>query len=328
MESTHLLVFISRNLKTLLGVGFLAAVVASGVSLMMDEYYQSTVVMFATSQHSIGEQFFEETKKNDLLAYGETEDAERLLQISNSHRIRNRIIEKFDLYTHYNIDPTEPGAQADMALTYGSNVSANLTRFGSIKVSVLDTDPFLARDMANDMAHLVDSIANRMRNDRARDAYNLALSTLDQTTMQIAEAEDSLATLHSLGIYDFEAQVEGLTAQYGMALASNNGGAARTIRQDLEQLGALANGYNNLTAYLESAYEQKALVQKRVDLMRVDAETQLPTSFVVDYASAADKKAKPVRWLIVVMTAIVAVGAAFLGMLAWETLQRAQASNA
>ena len=328
MESTHLLVFISRNLKTLLGVGLLAAVVASGVSLMMDEYYQSTVVMFATSQHSIGEQFFEETKKNDLLAYGETEDAERLLQILNSHRIRNRIIEKFDLFTHYNIDPSEPGAQADMALTYGSNVSANLTRFGSIKVSVLDTDPFLARDMANDMAHLVDSIANRMRNDRARDAYNLALSTLDQTTGQIAEAEDSLATLHSLGIYDFEAQVEGLTAQYGMALASNNGGAARTIRKDLEQLGALANGYNNLSAYLESAYEQKALLQKRVDLMRVDAETQLPSSFVVDYASAADKKAKPVRWLIVVMTAIVAVGAAFLGMLAWETLQRAQASNA
>ena len=294
----------------------------------MDEYYQSNVVMFATSQHSIGEQFFEETKKNDLLAYGETEDAERLLQILNSHRIRNRIIEKFDLFTHYNIDPSEPGAQADMALTYGSNVSANLTRFGSIKVSVLDTDPFLARDMANDMAHLVDSIANRMRNDRARDAYNLALSTLDQTTGQIAEAEDSLATLHSLGIYDFEAQVEGLTAQYGMALASNNGAAARTIRKDLEQLGALANGYNNLSAYLESAYEQKALLQKRVDLMRVDAETQLPSSFVVDYASAADKKAKPVRWLIVVMTAIVAVGAAFLGMLAWETLQRAQASNA
>ena len=91
MESTHLLVFIYRNLKTLIAVGFLAAVAASGVSLMLDEYYESTVVMFATSQHSLGEQFFEETKKNDLLAFGETEDAERLLQILNSHRIRNRV---------------------------------------------------------------------------------------------------------------------------------------------------------------------------------------------------------------------------------------------
>ncbi|MGB0178423.1 MAG: hypothetical protein ACPF8U_00070 [Flavobacteriales bacterium] len=324
MESTHLLVFIYRNLKTLIAVGFLAAVAASGVSLMLDEYYESTVVMFATSQHSLGEQFFEETKKNDLLAYGETEDAERLLQILNSHRIRNRIIEKYDLYTHYNIDPSEPGAKTDMALTYGSNVSANLTRFGSIRVQVLDTDPELARDMANDMAFLVDSVANSMRNERANEAYKLALGALAQTSEQIAQAEDSLATLHALGIYDFETQVEGLTAQYGMAVASGRSAAANTLKKDLERLGTLANGYNNLSAYLEAAYEQQSLLKKRVELMRVDAETQLSSSFIVDYASAADKKAKPVRWLIVVMTSVVAVGAAFLAMLAWDTLQRAQ----
>lgn len=324
MESTHLLVFIYRNLKTLIAVGFMAAVAASGVSLMLDEYYESTVVMFATSQHSLGEQFFEETKKNDLLAYGETEDAERLLQILNSHRIRNRIIEKYDLYTHYNIDPTEPGAKTDMALTYGSNVSANLTRFGSIRVQVLDTDPELGRDMANDMAFLVDSVANSMRNERANEAYKLALGALAQTLEQIAQAEDSLATLHALGIYDFETQVEGLTAQYGMAVASGRSAAANTLKKDLERLGTLANGYNNLSAYLEAAYEQQSLLKKRVELMRVDAETQLSSSFIVDYASAADKKAKPVRWLIVVMTSVVAVGAAFLAMLAWDTLQRAQ----
>lgn len=324
MESTHLLVFIYRNLKTLIAVGFLAAVAASGVSLMLDEYYESTVVMFATSQHSLGEQFFEETKKNDLLAYGETEDAERLLQILNSHRIRNRIIEKYDLYTHYNIDPSEPGAKTDMALTYGSNVSANLTRFGSIRVQVLDTDPELARDMANDMAFLVDSVANSMRNERANEAHKLALGALAQTSEQIAQAEDSLASLHALGIYDFETQVEGLTAQYGMAVASGRSAAANTLKKDLERLGTLANGYNNLSAYLEAAYEQQSLLKKRVELMRVDAETQLSSSFIVDYASAADKKAKPIRWLIVVMTSMVAVGAAFLAMLAWDTLQRAQ----
>ena len=324
MESTHLLVFIYRNLKTLIAVGFLAAVAASGVSLMLDEYYESTVVMFATSQHSLGEQFLEETKKNDLLAYGETEDAERLLQILNSHRIRNRIIEKYDLYTHYNIDPSEPGAKTDMALTYGSNVNANLTRFGSIRVQVLDTDPELARDMANDMAFLVDSVANSMRNERANEAYKLALGALAQTSVQIAQAEDSLASLHALGIYDFETQVEGLTAQYGMAVASGRSAAANTLKKDLERLGTLANGYNNLSAYLEAAYEQQSLLKKRVELMRVDAETQLSSSFIVDYASAADKKAKPVRWLIVVMTSVVAVGAAFLAMLAWDTLQRAQ----
>ena len=109
-----------------------------------------------------------------------------------------------------------------------------------------------------------------------------------------------------------------------MALTSNNFKAAATIQSDLERIGALANGYNNLSAYLEAAYEQQSLLKKRVELMRVDAETKLPSSFIVDYASAADKKAKPVRWLIVVMTSVVAVATAFLAMLAWETLKKAQ----
>jgi uncharacterized protein involved in exopolysaccharide biosynthesis len=100
------------------------------------------------------------------------------------------------------------------------------------------------------------------------------------------------------------------------------------MQSDLQKIAGLANGYNNLSAFLEGAYEQQSLLKKRVELMRVDAETQLPSSFVVDYASAADKKSKPVRWLIVVMTAVIAVGASFLAMLAWETLQRAQTPNA
>ena len=141
MESTHLLVFIYRHLKTLTAVGLLAAIASSGVALMLDEYYESTVVMFATSQNSLGEQFFEETKKNDLLAYGETEDAERLLQILNSNRIQERVIEKYELFSHYDIDPEEPGSGADMGLEFNQNVSASLTRYGSIQIRVYDTDP-------------------------------------------------------------------------------------------------------------------------------------------------------------------------------------------
>lgn len=327
MESTHLLVFIYRNLKTLIAVGFVAAVAAAVVSFTMDEYYESSVIMFATSQNSLGEQFFEELKKNDLMAYGKTEDAERLLQILNSNRLRDRIIEKYELFAHYDIDPDEPGSGADMGLIYNQNVSANLTRYGSIRIQVYDTDPEKARDMANDMAFLVDSAANAMRNERAAEAYKLSLHTLAKMEEQLAEAEDSLATLHALGIYNLEAQVIGLTAQYGTALAAGNTKAAKTIQADLDRIGALANGHNNLTAYLEEAYEQHALLKKRVELMRVDAESQISSSFIVDYAYASDKKAKPVRWLIVVITSIVAVAAAFIGMLAMDNLKQAQAIN-
>ena len=100
-----------------------------------------------------------------------------------------------------------------------------MTRYGSIQIRVYDTDPEKARDMANDMAFLADSAANAMRNERASEAYALSKETLAKMEEQIGEAEDSLATLHSLGIYDLEAQVTGLTAQYANKKAA---GKAKT----------------------------------------------------------------------------------------------------
>ena len=75
---------------------------------------------------------------------------------------------------------------------------------------------------------------------------------------------------------------------------------------------------------LEAAYEQQSLLKKRVELMRVD-ERGFPRRSLSTTA-APQTKAKPVRWLIVVMTSIVAVAAAFLGMLAWDTSERAQSA--
>jgi hypothetical protein len=56
--------------------------------------------------------------------------------------------------------------------------------------------------------------------------------------------------------------------------------------------------------------------------MRLDAETQMPAAFVVDYASPADKKSRPVRWLIVVITTASALAATLLALLAMESLRK------
>ena len=109
---------------------------------MLDEYYESTVMMFATSQRSIGEQFSKKTRKMTcwLMVKLKTRNVFFDLEFSPN---RNQIIEKYDLYTHYGIDSSESGSKAAMGLTYNNNVSANLTRFGSIEIRVLDTDPLI-----------------------------------------------------------------------------------------------------------------------------------------------------------------------------------------
>jgi uncharacterized protein involved in exopolysaccharide biosynthesis len=321
LNSSHLLRFIFDRRRTFILIGAAAAVLSSVAALLMEEQFKSTVIMFATPQHSIGEQFYEEVKRNDLLEYGETEDAERLLQILNSDRIRSRIIEKYDLWSHYDIDRSEAGAQAMLGKEYNSNVDARLTRYGSIEVSVLDREPQRAADMANDIAFLADSVANRLRNDRAGDALGYARSSLEQVQQEITSMEDDLGKLYELGVYDFATQIEGLNEQYATAIAKGANANAEKIRRQMAEISHYANEFNKLSNLIEAAYEREAILKKRFELMKLDAETQMPSAFVVDYAAPADKKAKPIRWLIVVMSVASTLVFALLILLGAENLK-------
>jgi uncharacterized protein involved in exopolysaccharide biosynthesis len=307
--------------QPLIIAGLLGALISAAASFLIEPEFQSSVVLFALPQQSIGAQFYEEVKREDILAYGETEDAERLLQILNSDRIRRRVIEKYDLWTHYSIDRGQTGAQAAMAKVYAGKVGASLTRYGSIRIDVYDSAPEMARNMANDIAQLTDSVANQLRNDRASEALRYAERSLRQNQNEIKEMEGRLGDLRSLGIYDFPIQIEGLNEQYATALAEGQTTRAENIQSKMERLAPYANEYNQLTTKLEDAYEQEAVLKKRYDLNKLDAESQIPAAFVVDRAAASDKKARPVRWLITVMGAVSLALAALVFLLMRDAIR-------
>ncbi len=322
LGSVNLLVFLYKWRLYLIAVVVLAVVGSSVASFLIEEKFKSVVVMFAAPQHSIGEQFYEETKNKDLLEYGEKEDAERLLQILNSDRIRSRIIEKYDLWTHYEIPRETQGAYTLMQKEYNGNVSSRLTKFGSIEVEVLDKSNTMARDMANDIAYLTDSVSNQMRNQRALDAFEYAKSSLEQVQDEIRAMEDSLSVLYAAGVYDFTTQIEGLNEQYATATSEGRSKQADQLAEKMSEISGYANRYNKLTNLLEAAYDREAILKKRYDLMRIDATSKLPSTFVVDYAAASDKKAYPVRWLIVVMSVVSAFIFAVIAILVVENIRQ------
>lgn len=324
LDSTDLLSYVFRKRKLFILIGVMAVGLSSVVSLMMEEQFRSSVVLFATPQHSIGEQFYEEVKRNDLLEYGETEDAERFLQIINSDRIRSRIIAKYDLWSHYDIDRSTPGAQSLLSREYGGNVDASLTRYGSIEISVFDTDPEQAAGIANDIAALADSVANQLRNERAREALGYARSSFNQVQEEISAFEAELGELYNKGVYDFATQIEGLNEQYATAMAKGASTNAETIRKKMAELSVHANAFNKLNNLLESAYDREAILKRRFELVKLDAETQLPSAFIVDSAAASDKKAKPIRWLIVLMTTASCLVFALIFMLGLEHIRRTE----
>jgi len=55
LQSSNLLVLVYKWRKQLIGLTLIAAVLAAGASFLIEEKYKSTVVLFASQQHSFGE---------------------------------------------------------------------------------------------------------------------------------------------------------------------------------------------------------------------------------------------------------------------------------
>lgn len=322
LDSANLLVLLFKWRKPLAVIVVVAAVVSAAVSLLITPKYKSTVVLFATSQNSFGEQLLEDVKKEDVLAYGEEEDAERLMQVINSDQIRIKIIQKYDLWTVYNILKTDPGANTLITKEYNENVAAKLTKFGSIEISVLDAEPERAKNMANDVAAYTDSVSNAIRRERAIDAFSYAEASVISLEKEIDIMEDSMQVLQQMGVYNYSDQIAALVEQYGTAIAEGHPDRAKTIKDQLDFLSQYGTLFNKLESQIEGSYEKLNVLRKRFDLMKIDVETNLPSKFVVDYAAAADKKAYPIRWLIVAMSTASAFVFGVIFLLIWDNIKR------
>jgi len=327
LDSTNLLVLLYKWRKPIIIVCVAAAVVSAAVSLIIPSRFKSTVVLYAEQQHSFGAQLLEDIQKADMLAYGEEEDAERLIQIINSDQVRNKIIDRYKLWEVYEIKKEEQGANTLIGRAYGENVSAKLTKFGSVEVSVLDKDPERAKNMANDIALYADSVANKLSSDRAREAFRYAQASLENLEAEIKMAEDSMSRLRDLGIFNYSNQITALTEQYGVAIAEGHPERAKTIQEQMNFLSKYGTAYNALDNKLDNAYEKLGTLRKRYDLMKIDVESNIPAMRIVDYASAADKKALPVRWLIVAMSTASAFVFVVIFLLLWDNFKRLRADG-
>ncbi|MFN0032090.1 MAG: hypothetical protein ACKVOR_08025 [Flavobacteriales bacterium] len=322
LESANLLVLLFKWRKPIIMVCGAAAIVSAAVSLMMKEKYKSVVTMYAEQQHSFGAQLLEDVKTEDILAYGEEEDAERLLQLLNSDQVRNKIVEKYNLWQVYDIKKEDRGANTLIALEYIDNVSAKLTKFGSVEVAVMDEEPQRAADMANDIALFADSVSNQMRSDRAMQAFKYAESSLLNLQSEVQVMEDSMKVLQEMGVYSYIDQIAALTEQYGTAIATGHPDRAQKIKDQMDFLSKYGTAYNKLYMRLEESYQKIGVVKKRYDLMKIDVDSNIPSMRVVDYASAADKKSYPVRWLIVAMSTASAFVFVVILLLMWDNFKR------
>lgn len=305
-NSTNFLLFLYHWRKPILiisAIAFIAGIIFSSPYFITPKF-RSTVILFPTSTGSISKALLSEnqTAEQDVMQIGEEEQAEQMLQILNSSRIRDKIIEKYDLMNHYEIGSTTKYRKTKLFKAYESNISFRRTEYMAVKISVLDVDAKLAANIANDIAELVDSTKNAMQKERAQKAFRIVETEFLQLTNEIQVMEDSLTALRKLGVHDYESQAEMINQQYAIELAKGNNNGVKALEKKLAILATYGGPYVSIRDALEHEKKQLSQVKAKYEEAKIDAEEILPQKFIVDSAYEAEKKSYPVRWIIVIIS--------------------------
>jgi len=307
-DSTNFIIFLHQWRKPLFIItiaAFLASIIFSA-SFFITPKYKSTLIMFPTSSNSISKALLSEVtgEKQDILQFGEDEQAEQMLQILSSNKIRERIIEKYNLEEHYDIDPDSKYKKTKLYNAYENNVTFRRTEYMAVKITVLDEDPVVAAAMANEIAELLDSTKNAMQKERAVMAFRIVEAEYLKLKAEVQQMEDSLSKLRELGVHDYESQAEMINQQLAIELAKGNRSGIKVLEDKLATLAKYGGPYVSIRDALEHEKKQLSEVKSKYEEAKIDAEEILPQKFIVNSAYEAEKKSYPIRWIIVLVSTL------------------------
>lgn len=277
-SNLDLIRFFIRNFKKIMIVTIIGAIVSIIVSLVITPKFKSAVIIFPASTSSVSKALLTDMSRapKDILKFGEEEETEQLLQILQSDDIKAMIIKKYDLMNHYDISPDAQYRKTKLLKEYIKNIKSRKTEFQAVEIKVLDTDPKIAANIANDIANFVDTIYDKIQKERALKALAIVKNVYNKQRILVQTLRDSIKTI------------------------SNKNEAGILLKQSEEEI------------------KQLSLLKSKYAEAQVDAYSDLSHRYIVNKAQISEKKAYPIRWLIVSVSTIACFIFAFFLLLTIE----------
>ena len=295
-QRMNLFVTLWAKRKILIIVTSAGLVVSTLVAFLMTPLYRSTAIVFpaATSTVSFSEQ---RNAKASSMDFGEEEQAEQLIQILQSSKVRDKVVQQFDLMKHYEIEPDDANKHYKLVKEYNSHILFVRTRYGSIQIDVLDKDPQLAADMANKIVDLIDTVKNEMVMERTVPAFEINKRKKEQLEKDKEAVLNQLDSLAALGVVPLEGRANLFQAYVEAKNAEDKADLKKRIDINLD-FGAVFDGLEYVRNEKIMKLADFALSYEQAES---DANTQFNHKFIVERAVVADKKDKPKRLIIMLL---------------------------
>jgi capsular polysaccharide biosynthesis protein len=241
----------------------------------------------------------------------EESESEHLLENLQTSDIKFRVIDAFKLDEVYEISKDEKLYQTYMLYEYDQNISYKKTEFESVEIKVLDADPNRAAAICDSIIVFLNDAINKQRAVKHLEFAAIYKENMDQKNVEVDSLSNLIDELRSVtGLIDYFSQAE--TATRGLMDAAAFGGDKRPATKIINQLvdkGGKMRHYQEMIENYEVAADTLKL---RYDRELSSATRKISYTRMVEKPFAADKKAYPIRWLIVFLSVVAVTIVSFI----------------
>jgi capsule polysaccharide export protein KpsE/RkpR len=256
-----------------------------------------------------------------LNPFASENESEQMLQWLESRDIADSLIKKFNLSEHYNIRPVDRHFHSKTYRTFQRNLVLSSTRFESVKIEITDQDPQTACNMVTAMINLYNKKVNEAHRKKYREILQLEEEKLLNKKAQLDSLMNKIIDIRmNHGLIDYGIQTSEVTRGYlgtfdGSNMANVNHIEIERLKGNIESHGDSLLLLTNLLSSVTHSYSNY-LISYEDALRNVNKEMSFAS--VVSSPVPADKKSYPVRWAIVLVSAIGALLISLIVILAIE----------
>ena len=181
-------------------------------------------------------------------------------------------------------------------------ISFKRTNFVSIRIDVYDYVANRSADIANSIVAFADSVKFRMTREVAKQALEITRDEYNITISRINVLEDSLQKIKELGVLDNKEEITAYSRSMAKAIEKGNESAQKKLQEKLDVLKKYGTAFEAVHADLKKYRLKYPIIKNKYDEALVNYNKPMPSNFIVDKATANEKKAKPMKWLIVIIS--------------------------
>lgn len=245
---------------------------------------------------------------NGLSEFSDETYTEQMLQVIESQEIIDSVVAIFNLMEHYNIDPNYKYAKTALLAEYHDRVSISKTPYDAVEIKVLDKDPQMACDIANEIIRL----------------YNVKFDNIHKTKkLEYVKMYENILT-HKYNFIDSLkkelANIIGDNNMLNYLYLSKGNSIAYFSNSDNSNPQNISNAIA-LVELITTETEAYSEIKLEYENELLQAEGEMTYSNIVSRPFVADKKATPVRWIIVALCGIAALLLSILTVVAIEDIK-------